>query len=271
MEKKTFIVGKSGKASRIIPRMAEVPYTVFNKSLRKKDVIVNGKRISKDAELKAGDAVEIYFAMPERKMFSVLYSDFNIVIVDKNEGCLSESVFQELKKTFPDVRFVHRLDRNTSGVMIFAIGDAAERELLAGFKKHAFIKKYRAVVKGKPVPSENILEAYLKKDENEARVKIFDRPVKGAVPVRTGYKVLSSEGETSVLEVRLFTGKTHQIRAHLAYIGYPIVGDGKYGDAEFNKKNGAKSQRLTAFSLGLAFEKESPLYYLNGKTFVTEK
>ena len=98
-------------------------------------------------------------------------------------------------------------------------------------------------------------------------MKIYDRKVENSVTIITGYKVIEKLGETSVLDVTLFTGKTHQIRAHLAYIGHFIIGDGKYGDNSINKRLGVKNQQLTAYSLTLHFSKDSPLYYLDGKTF----
>ena len=98
-------------------------------------------------------------------------------------------------------------------------------------------------------------------------VKIYDKKVNGSVMIKTGYSVVEQRKDTSIVSVTLYTGKTHQIRAHLAHIGNPILGDGKYGDFEMNNKHNAKSQILSATKLTLNFSKESPLYYLNGKTF----
>ena len=267
MEKKIFRAEKDGKLIKTAPRAAGISYRTFMKSLRNKDVKVNGKRVAADTFLSAGDEVEIYYAKEEREFFTTLYSDENIVVINKNPGITSEEIFSAVKEKFSSARFVHRLDRNTSGIMLFALNSAAEKELLAGFKAHKFIKYYRATVKGTPNPGEATLSAYLVKNAETAEVKIYSRPVKGSVAIKTGYKLISADGEKSLLSVRLFTGKTHQIRAHLAYIGHPILGDGKYGDAAFNKKHGAKTQMLCSFSITLEFDKNSPLYYLNAKTF----
>lgn len=269
MEKKTFIADKNGKLIKTALRVLDgVSYSALMKCLRKKDVKINGKRTDKDIDLSAGDEVTVFLPETEKsEKYSVIYSDDNVLVIDKKSGFTSESVYADIKDDYSDVRFVHRLDRNTSGVMIFAKGNAAETALLSGFRERDFIKTYRARVKGCPKEEEAVLNAYLLKDPIAATVKIFDKPVKGSVPIKTGYKVLFSDGDTSILSVRLYTGKTHQIRAHLAHIGYPLVGDGKYGDNDFNRAHGAKSQELTAYSLTLRFAADSPLYYLNEKTF----
>ncbi|MBO4594791.1 MAG: RNA pseudouridine synthase, partial [Clostridia bacterium] len=116
----------------------------------------------------------------------------------------------------------------------------------------------------------DVLTAFLKKDPETATVKICDGKIAGALPIKTGYKVVEEREETSVLSVTLFTGRMHQIRSHLSHVGHAIVGDGKYGDNAFNRRTGAKRQRLRASGITFRFSEDSPLYYLDGKSFKTE-
>ncbi|MBQ0099157.1 MAG: RNA pseudouridine synthase, partial [Firmicutes bacterium] len=111
------------------------------------------------------------------------------------------------------------------------------------------------------------LEAFLLKDSDKNIVKVFDKQVKDSVPIKTGYKVKEEKEKSSILNVKLYTGKTHQIRAHLSHIGHFIIGDSKYGKDAINREFNAKSQRLSSYKLTLKFNKESPLYYLNNKIF----
>lgn len=265
---KSFIAEKSRKLSKLaLYHLEDLSYSAFMRALRKKDVKVNGKRVGDDVLLNVGDKVEIFYVEQKKEKFNLIYQDENILIINKKRGYNSESVFEEIKSIYYDARFVHRLDRNTDGIMVFALNDESERLLLDGFKKRTFVKKYYALVKGKPKKEQAVLTAYLIKDSQTSTVKIFDNKIDGAVLIKTGYKVLESDGKTSLLEVELFTGKTHQIRAHLAHIGHPIIGDGKYGDFDLNEKMKETSQRLTAVSLQLKFGEGTKLFYLNDKTF----
>ena len=266
---KSFIADKNRKISKLaLENLSDLSYSAFMKALRKKDVKVNGKRVSTDLLLNEGDVVDIYYSPIEAQMYSIVYQDENVLVIDKKSGYNSEKVFEDIKTKFESACFIHRLDTNTSGIMIFALNEKAESELLKGFKERTFDKYYLATVVGVPKKKEDVLRAYLIKDEKSAMVKVTDSKVKGSVEIITGYKLLSDDGETSLLKVKLYTGKTHQIRAHLAHVGYPIVGDGKYGDYDFNNKVKCKSQMLKACELTLNFKKGYYLYYLNEKTFV---
>ena len=265
---KSFIADKNRKLSKLaLLKIDDLSYTAFMRALRKKDVKVNGVRVSTDVVLSIGDKVEIYYVEAKLNAFERVYSDDNVVVIDKKSGFTSEKVYELIQGEYPNARFIHRLDRNTDGLMIFALNDQTEKELLNGFKTRTFDKIYTTIVVGQVKKQSDRLIAYLKKDKENAVVRIYDNHVKGSVEIKTEYKVIKREQGLTVLEVRLHTGKTHQIRAHLAHVGYPILGDGKYGDFSANQKYSANSQKLTASRLTLRFKEGETLYYLNEKTF----
>lgn len=245
-----------------------VSYSFANKLIRKKDVKINGVRVKTDLKTDVGDKIEVYYDGEDKRADTVIYKDENVLVVYKPSGITSEDFYALLCKKHPGVGFIHRLDQNTDGVMIFSLNDIAEKELLYGFKHRTFDKFYLAEVVGTPKRASDELTAYLVKDAEKAEVKVFDSPVKSGEKIVTSYTVLKSSGETSLLEVKLITGKTHQIRAHLSHAGHFIIGDGKYGYESINRKFKAKKQHLTAYKLILKFKKESPLFYLNDKDFV---
>ncbi len=268
---KSFIADKNRKLSKLaLYHISDLTFANLMKALRKKDVKVNGKRISQDINLSIGDKVDIFYDEKITKMYDAIYQDQNVLVVNKKSGFSSERVFERISSEYENASFIHRLDRNTSGIMIFSLSSFAEKELLKGFKDRTFDKEYTATVVGKMPKLQDILTAYLVKDEDKALVKIYDNKVKGSVMIKTGYKVLEQKQDTSIVSVTLYTGKTHQIRAHLAHIGNPILGDGKYGDFEMNNKYNEKSQHLIATKLTLHFDKNSQLYYLNDKCFSIE-
>ncbi len=246
-------------------------YSLAMKLIRRKDVKINGERTNKDVAVTKGDEISVYTTAYDNRAENVLFEDENILVAIKPKGITSEDFYELIKKARPSAFFVHRLDRNTDGIMLFALNPTANNELLKGFKNRTFKKYYSAKVYGTFDKKAGTLEAYLLKDEKKSEVKIFDEPKKGAVKIITRYEVLSEDGETSLLNVELVTGKTHQIRAHLAHVGHPLIGDGKYGYKSINDKFKEKSQSLTAYKTALGFGKESPLFYLNGKTFTLPK
>lgn len=265
---KTFIIDTNKKLSKaVFSYVDDISFSAFQKALRNKDIKVNGKRVSTDVLLNAGDVVDIYYTPKKDGFFVILFEDENVIVINKKQGIASETVFEKLKEIYPTCSFIHRLDRNTSGIMIFALNERAEEELLLGFKERTFTKKYLAEVVGFPKEKKAILEGYLIKDEKASLVKISDKPFKGSVYIKTGYEVKERKEKTTLLEVTLYTGKTHQIRAHLAHIGHPIVGDGKYGNERVNRELKKSKQVLVAYSITLNFNEKDLLYYLNGKTF----
>ncbi len=262
---KTFYSKKGERLSKEILNecSAELTYAAVMKILRKKDVKINGKRVSSDEKTSVGDEIVVYYSAPERKV-KELYKCDDLLAAYKPKGITSEDFFALVKSVYPLAFFTHRLDRNTDGIMLFALNQTAYEELLRGFKNRTFDKYYTAEVYGKPPKQKDELTAYLKKDEKKSLVRISPVPKDGYEKIVTGYEIISSTGETSVLKVKLITGKTHQIRAHLAFLGCPIIGDGKYGDNVIKKRFGDKYQRLTSSEIILRFSPISPLYHLNG-------
>ena len=244
-----------------------VSYSLANKLIRKKDVKVNGVRVKTDFKTDVGDKIEVYYDGEDKRADTVLFKDENVLVVYKPSGITSEDFYALICKKHEGVGFIHRLDQNTDGVMIFSLNSVAEKELLYGFKHRTFDKFYLTEVVGSPKKANAELTAYLLKDSEKSEVKIFDNQVLGSEKIITSYSVLKSSGESSLLEVKLITGKTHQIRAHLAHVGHSIIGDGKYGYESINRKFKAKKQRLTAYKLILRFNSDSPLYYLNEREY----
>ena len=236
------------------------------KLFRDKDIKVNGKRINGDVSVEKGDVVEVYYDV-DSKDIAVIYVDDDILVCDKPSGIESVAFYEKVKSLYPTAVFTHRLDRNTSGVMIFALNERAYEELFRGFRDRTFDKEYFSCVYGHFEEPCGILKDYLVKDDKLGKVKVYKEHKKGSLMIETGYKELARGKHTSVLSVKLYTGRTHQIRAHLAFYGHFIIGDGKYGDDRVNRELGFNRQLLRAVKLTLRFGCGDYLYRLNKKCF----
>lgn len=233
--------------------------------LRGKDIKVNGARVGKNVKLSCGDEV-VYYTSPRQEAMPshlTVYEDENIYIADKFSGVSTEGLLSELSSR-GEFYAVHRLDRNTQGLIVFAKNKTAEGELLRAFKERKVHKKYIALCKNRFKKDADKMTAYLKKDEKNSLVKISPNACGGA-EIITEYRVLKRSGDVALAEITLHTGRTHQIRAHFAYIGCPVLGDGKYGDSAFNKKYSLARQQL--ISKHLLFDVGGGLSYLNGRVF----
>ena len=238
----------------------------FNALLKGKDIKVNGVRTGKNMPLKRGDEVVYYTTASQESKPShyTVFEDENIYIADKFSGVSSEGLFSELSER-GEFYAVHRLDRNTQGLIIYAKTKQAKRELLHAFKEKCIEKNYIAICKNCFNRKEAIVSAFLKKDGESATVKVLATPEKGTQRIVTEFSVEEEMGDIALVKIILHTGKTHQIRAHMAYLGCPILGDEKYGDRELNAKYGARRQRLIAKRI--VFTLNGALSYLNRKAY----
>ena len=255
----------------------------FYKLLRKKDIKVNGQRVNQNILLKTNDELIVYASNNLQKEYNkldIIYEDENILIVNKSsniEVTGNNSLTSIIHRNYTNCGYkpmpCHRLDRNTSGLVLFAKNLEALTILENKFKKHEIKKHYKALVYGIPDKKSAKLEAYLFKDRKKSMVYISDEQKIGYKKIITCYNILEKySNNTCLLDIEIETGRTHQIRAHLAYIGHPIIGDGKYGINKINKQFGFKHQQLWHYMLKFKFTSNSGvLDYLNNTAFKLEQ
>ena len=252
----------------------KVNVNTFYKTLRKKDIKINGKRVNKNINIHYGDEIQVYLTddilngVDLNLKISKFYEDDNIVVVDKPKDIEVEgenSVTSILSNDYDYIEPCHRIDRNTTGLVIFAKNEESLHEIIKMFENFEIEKHYIACCYGIP-KSNATLYAYLFKESKKSIVYISKEPKKGYSKIQTSYSLImqNKEKNLSLLDVTLHTGKTHQIRAHLAFAGLPILGDGKYGSYEINKKFKTYTQCLCSYSIKFNLKNDyKKLSYLN--------
>lgn len=244
----------------------------FNKIqalFRKKDIKVNKKRISSDYWLNVGDEILLYANFNEFFTIPTVFEDKNIIIVDKPkkiETISDDRDISVINIINPSFYPVHRLDYNTEGLLVIAKNEASKEILDNCFKEGKVSKNYITICKNLPKKEEETFEDYLIKNDN--KVEICSKMKKEAKKVVTQIKLLSKNKNYSLLDVSLKTGRTHQIRAHLAFHNLFVLGDEKYGDFKTNKILGLKNQILKCYKLSFD-TKNTKLDYINERVFET--
>lgn len=299
---KSLVITSEDSGSRtdrfIMKTFDRLPKSLMYKEIRKKNIKINKKRCTPEQLLREGDVLELYLpddALCVREKhydflrasdeLDIIYEDENIILINKKVGVLChpdgrdyiDNVVARLKKYLyekgewsPDASsftpsLANRIDRNTGGIVIGAKNLRALKIINEKIKSREIKKYYLAVVRGKMSRESDTLTAYLTKDERTNTVTVTPVETDGSKKIVTKYTVLDSRGDASLLEIELLTGRTHQIRAHLAYEGHPLYGDGKYGE---NK--GRYRQALYSYRLLFDFSEAGELSYLGGKEFKAE-
>ena len=274
------------KVSMFLRRfLPSLPESTVRKVFQARDVKLDGVRVPRDTPVRAGQTLSVFLpaSFRDAESLRIIYEDDDVLLVNKPAGISVEADdpgslsltdlcrihVGSVSGTAPDFPPApcHRLDHRTSGLCLFAKNERSLTVLMEAFKLRTVEKYYTCLVRGIMKPPSAVCNAWLLKDADRAVVRILDHEVPGARPVTTGYEALRS-GPVSRLRVHLVTGRTHQIRAHLAALGHPVLGDDLYGDRAFNRQQKSRSLKLCATELTLNTNGALPA--LDGKTFLID-
>lgn len=304
------IIGKNDAGARLDRFVSKalplLPPALLQKYIRIKRIKVNGGRAQRDQRLAEGDAVQLYindefFDKPsEENMFltlfkpqvDIVYEDENLLLVNKRPGLVVHADETEKVNTLINhiqaylyqkrewnprwenafaPALCNRIDRNTGGMVIAAKNAETLRIINEKIRLREIDKRYLCITVGQPKPPEGRIECFLLKDERKKQVAVYHKPVPGGKTAVTDYRTLETRGELSLVEAGLETGRTHQIRASFADLGCPLLGDGKYGRGDVNRRYGETRQALYAYELTFDLPTDAGLLnYLRGRTFTVE-
>ena len=307
---KEFTIGRNDAGQRLDRWLGKtlplLPAPLAQKYIRLKRVKVNGKGSQRDARLREGDVLQLYindefFDAPReenaflsvfRPHLDIVYEDENLMLLNKRPGLLCHADEHEKVNTLIthvqaylyqkrawNPRDEHafapalcnRIDRNTGGIVMAAKNAETLRILNQKIRDREIAKLYLAVIHGRMTPPSGKLEGFLLKDEAKKQVTVHARPVPGGRTAATLYRTLRVSGGLSLVECELLTGRTHQIRAQFAAAGHPLLGDGKYGDGQVNRRYGETRQALYSYRLTFDFPTDAGLLnYLRGRSFQVE-
>ena len=306
---KEFIINHNDSGQRldrfVLKAVPRLPQSMMYKAIRNKRIKLNGRRAEISSRLCEGDTVQMYLndeffdSVPETEFMSVssalniIYEDDNIMLLDKKNGMVvhedddntADTLINRVKRYLYEKgeydpgaensfapALCNRLDRNTGGIVIAAKNAESLRILNQKIRDREIEKYYLCVTVGVPPKKADTVTAYLEKDSASNTVKVTDRKSGTNKTIVTSYRIIRDNGSLALVEIKLGTGRTHQIRAHMAHIGCPLLGDGKYGINRINREYKVKTQSLYSYRLKFAFSSESGcLDYLDGKEFRADK
>ena len=303
-------IGKNDAGQRLDRFVAKslplLPSALLQKYIRLKRIKCNGIRAQRDQRLREGDVLQLYindefFDKPrEDNLFltlfkpslTIVYEDENLLLLDKRPGLVVHADETETVNTLINhiqaylyqkrewnpkwenaftPSLCNRIDRNTGGIVIAAKNAETLRIINEKIRDREIDKRYLCITVGAPKPPKGRVQVFLVKDEKKKEVSVRDQPVPGGKTAITTYETLDRRGELSLVEVGLETGRTHQIRATFAHMGYPLLGDGKYGRGDVNRRYGETRQALYSYKLTFDFPTDAGLLnYLKGRTFQVE-
>lgn len=304
---KEIVIKKNDAGQRLDRFVAKavplLPESLLQKYIRLKRIKLNSKGAKRDARLNEGDVLQLYindefFQKPREEnswlkvgtpRLTVVYEDENLLLADKKPGVLCHSAgVWDYNTLIANIQaYLHqkgewnpkeensfapalcnRIDRNTGGIVIAAKNAEALRIINEKIRDRELEKYYLCAVQGRPSPAKGRLENYIFKDAQKNQVFVKKNPEPGTKTAVTEYSVIKTKGELSLVECRLLTGRTHQIRAQMAHAGWPLLGDGKYGREKFNKNYDQRGQALYSYKLEFSLPTDAGiLNYLRGRTF----